>query len=111
MRGSSFRIFNYNREFIEPAKFSFEVEPGDVKVTKGDDINIKIHTIGETPESITLSIQSLEQTGFNDVQLQPDSTGTFAYTENAVKSSFKYYASKDNILSDLYSVLQLLTDR
>ncbi len=104
MRGSSFRLFHFNREFIEQAKFSFEIEPGNVKVTKGDDVSIKIHTIGETPGSITFSIQSMEQTGFKDFELQPDSTGTFTFTENTVKSSFKYYASKDNIISDLYRV-------
>lgn len=104
LRGSSFRVFMYDEEFVEAPKFVFEIEPGNLKVTKGADVIIRIHTIGETPSSILLLTQSIEQTSFNDVVLTPDSTGTFVYNENAVKSSFKYYASRDNIFSDVFNV-------
>jgi hypothetical protein len=103
MRTSSYRILNFNKEFIEPPEFTFQVDPGDVKLTKGDDLTIKVHAIGDAPESIFIATQTVEQTDYETREIKRDSLGNFTYRINAVKSSFEYFASKDDVVSEIYS--------
>ncbi|MGE5797037.1 MAG: hypothetical protein ACM34N_09645, partial [Ignavibacteria bacterium] len=39
---ASNRLINFNKEFIPPAKFYFIIEPGNLHVTKGEDVSILV---------------------------------------------------------------------
>ncbi len=104
MRAASFRIINYNKEFITPPKFSFDVEPGNSRVTKGDNLTIRVKVNGSIPKAVYLEIKNAEQTGFEKQQLYGDSSSNFHYEVPAVRNSFKYYAAAENIKSEVYSV-------
>ena len=43
---ASNRLVNFNKEFIPPPKFSFQVTPGNSKITKGDDLLITVKVKG-----------------------------------------------------------------
>ncbi len=104
LKAATYRFVHYNREFIPPPKFIFEVEPGNSKVTKGDNIKISIGITGQVPKEVHLAIKNAEQTNFEMQKLYPDSLGKFYYIIPAVRSSFKYYAASENIKSETYQI-------
>ncbi len=104
LNAATYRLIHYNREFIPPPKFIFEVEPGNSKVTKGDNIKITIGVTGQVPRRIYLATRNVEQTNFELQQLYPDSLGKFYYVIPAVRLSFKYYVASGNIKSDTYEI-------
>ena len=49
LQAASNRLVNFNQEFIPPAKFYFEVYPGNAEVTKGENVDFVIRVKGEIP--------------------------------------------------------------
>ncbi len=104
LHAAAFRIEHYNKEFIVPPKFSFNVEPGNSEVTKGDNITINVKVEGSIPKEVFLAVRNSDQTNFERQQLYGDSTGNFHYEIPAVRNSFKYYAVSGNISSSIYKI-------
>ncbi|HUX94064.1 MAG TPA: DUF4175 family protein [Ignavibacteriaceae bacterium] len=104
IRTASFRLLNYNKEFIPPPKFSLFVSPGNFQVTKGDNISILVKVSGVIPPKVFLAIKENDQTNFQNQQLYADSSGVFKFIMPAVRNSFKYYAAAEKIKSDEYSI-------
>ncbi len=104
IRTASFRLLNYNQEFIPPPKFSLLVSPGNSQVTKGDNISILVKVSGVIPPKVFLAIKENDQTNFQNQQLYADSSGVFKFIMPAVRNSFKYYAAAEKIKSDEYSI-------
>ena len=52
LKAASGRVFRFNREFIAPAKFSFEVYPGNARLTKGENLKISFKVIGPIPKDV-----------------------------------------------------------
>ncbi len=104
INSAAYRLFNYDKNFTPPQKFNFEIDPGNIEITKGENVLIKIKTIGQKPGQIILSTKSSEQTEFVDKKLSPDSLGNFSYEITTVKSSFNYFAYAEGIESDVYKV-------
>lgn len=104
LSASAYRIINYDREFLIPQKFYLQIFPGDREITKGDDISIRVSASGKVPNILSLYTKSNEQTEFEEVVLNPDSSGIFNYTVRSVVNSFEYYAASEGIESDRYSI-------
>ncbi len=104
LQAATHRLINYNREFITPPKFSFEVEPGNSKITKGSNLTISVKVNGSIPKEVYLAVRNSDQTNFESQQLYGDSLGNFHYEIPAVRSSFRYFAASENIKSDIYSI-------
>ena len=98
------RIIRYNTNFTPPPKFVFEITPGNSEITKGDKVKIIVKTIGTKPEQIFLAIKSSEQTEYDSKALSADSSGNFIFENDAVKSSFSYYATEAGINSEVYEI-------
>ncbi len=104
LKAASYRLVNYNREFIPPPKFIFEVEPGNSEVTKGNNLTISIRVKGEVPKEVFLDIKNKDQTNFEQQQIFSDSLGNYRYEMPAVRNSFQYYAAAENIKSEVYLI-------
>jgi Domain of unknown function (DUF4175) len=104
LQSASGRLINFNQGFIPPQKFVFHVEPGNSQVTKGEDLTISVSITGEKPIEIYLDIKDTEQTDFEPILLKPDSFGNFKYQIKAVRNSFKYFASAEDIKSEEYLI-------
>lgn len=104
LNAASNRLMKYGEEFIPPQKFYFEVEPGNSKVTKGDDVRISVRVIGPVPKETDIAIKYEEQTGFAYQKVLTDSTGRYNFDIHAVRQSFKYYAQAENVKSDVYTI-------
>jgi len=105
MTTASYRLLNFNEEFVPPSKFVFEISPGSKEITKGDDVEINVKVKGSKPNTVYLASRKEEEADFNDVELKADSNGRYSFKMNSVKSSFKYFAEADGFSSDYYEIL------
>ncbi len=101
---ASYRLIHFNREFVSPPKFIFEVSPGNAKVTKGENISIYVKIVGMAPKNIYLFTKDIDQTNFEPQQLYADKKGEYHYVFPAVRNSFKYYVHAENINSIKYLI-------
>ena len=111
LRAASYRLVNFNKEFIPPPKFSFEIQPGNSKVTKGDNLSISVKVTGKVPQQVFIAVKSSDQTNFEMQQLYSDTLKrknsnmvSYRYEMPAVRNSFEYYASAENIKSETYKI-------
>ncbi len=104
LKAASNRLINFNQDFIQPPKFLFQIEPGNQQVTKGDDVDITVRVNGAKLKEIYLAVKDTEQTHFEFNTLKPDSLGTYEFKLKAVRNSFRYFASAEDIKSDEYSI-------
>jgi hypothetical protein len=104
LQSASYRLMNFNHEFVPPPKYAFEIQPGNAKITKGDNVHFSIKVKGPDPKEVTLSIKTIEQTEFDQTRLTPDSMGTYSYRQESVRSSFEYFASANNINSEKFFI-------
>jgi len=111
MQAASNRLINFNQEFIPPAKFIFEIKPGNAQITKGENIFITVRTLptgrqvnGSIPKEVFIAVKDVDQTYFELQQLFPDSIGNYFFERQAVRSSFKYFAEAENIKSNEFTI-------
>ena len=104
LNSAAYRIFNYNQNFAPPQKFYFEIKPGNSEISKGDNVTIKIKTIGQKPGEIILSTKYNEQSEFTEKKLSPDKSGNYSFEMIAVKSSFDYFARAERIESEHFKI-------
>ncbi|MBU1680718.1 MAG: hypothetical protein KKD86_17990 [Bacteroidetes bacterium] len=104
LRFSSYRIFNYDQEFVFPQKFFFEVTPGNSDITNGDNIDLKAITVGDSPEHVMLHTKSADETEFKEKEIQSDSTGEFTSNQKKVKNDLFYFFSAEGITSDTFLI-------
>lgn len=103
-RFSALRIMNYDLKYIQPQKFSFEVQPGDASVLKGNDIQIVVEILGEKPSSIGFYKKSKNDAEFQIEEILTDSASQFVFNENEIREEFTYYFSSENIESNRYEI-------
>jgi hypothetical protein len=66
MNAASYRLINFNQEFIPPPKFIFEITPGNKEITKGDELDITVKVIGSKPKSVSLALRKEEEADFSE---------------------------------------------
>ncbi len=101
---ASIRIAQYEKTFTIPQEFYFEISPGNIDLTKGKDVEIKIKTVGKTLSYATLQIKQFDESGFSGKNILPDSLDKFTYKINSLKNSFQYYAQSENVISSIYTI-------
>src|SRR3972149_9167545 len=52
LRAAGSRLINFADEFIPPAKYTFEIEPGDKQITKGENIKLSVKINGPLPKEV-----------------------------------------------------------
>ncbi|MHB9039959.1 MAG: DUF4175 family protein [Melioribacteraceae bacterium] len=104
LNSAAYRLINFSKDFTHPAKFIFEIQPGNAIITKGENVTIGIRVTGQQPAELILSTKSEEQTEFSETKLLPDSLGNFIFEVHSVKSSFEYSVSAENITSKIYKI-------
>jgi hypothetical protein len=104
LRAASNRLVNFSQEFIPPAKFYFEVLPGNAEVTKGENVDFQVKVKGEIPTRVFLLTREKSQTNFEEHELQKDSIGDYKFSIQQLRYSLNYYASADDISSEEYKI-------
>lgn len=104
IRAAAGRVLNFNQEFIPPAKFYFNVSPGNIEITKGEDVLIDVTVVGQVPERISIATKSEEETDFGFEKIRIDSSGHFLFNIKSVRNSAQYFAAAEGIESEVFSI-------
>ena len=104
LQAASNRLVNFNQEFIPPAKFYFEVYPGNDEITKGENVDFRIRIKGEVPKKVFLLTREESQTNFEEHELKKDSLGEYKFSIQQLRSSLFYFASAEDIESEEYQI-------
>ncbi len=104
MQAASYRLINFNREFIPPQKFSFDIIPGNSEITKGENVFISIRVSGGIPSSVYLALKNQEETDFQNQKLMADSNGIYKFDYKSARNSFKYYAFAEDSRSEEFEI-------
>ncbi|BDQ03888.1 DUF4175 family protein [Ignavibacterium sp.] len=101
---ASGRFFSYGKKFIPPAEFQFEVFPGNTKITKGENVEVKIKVTGKDPGEIFLAEKDVTETGFTNHKLERDSVGVYSYKFQNIRNTTDYFAFAKEIRSEEYKI-------
>jgi hypothetical protein len=101
---ASYRILNFDKDFVKPPAFYIVIEPGNAKITKGDNYSCRIKTIGKELEKLDLFYNFEGMEIFEKISLEADSSGDFKYTFISPPRTFKIYAEAKNVKSNLYTI-------
>jgi len=88
-----YRLSHYSQEFVKPAPFTLQVEPGDRQLVRGDSVEIVVRATGIPPRTVQLSVQIEGEPSADLLDLRADSAGTFRYLLPGVKSTTTYFAA------------------
>ncbi|HET6511328.1 MAG TPA: hypothetical protein VFH43_03995, partial [Candidatus Kapabacteria bacterium] len=107
------RLANYNTFYQKPAPFIFEVKPGDVRVLRGDTVDLVVTTQGEQLRRITLHTREEGQKEWTRLELESQvllagvggdgKQQGFVYPLRANRST-EYFAESREIESERFDV-------
>lgn len=108
------RLVNYAQEFTPPARYWFEVYPGNQEVVKGANVEVSVlvHTASgqRIPANRLQLFARLEgQTRFEETSLRPDSVGVFKTVLQGVRGTTEYFVQLEDVQSEIYRLN--VTDR
>ncbi len=101
---ASNRLLNYNQQFVPPARFYFEISPGNAEVTKGENVELLVRIKGEVPSKVFLWMREESETNFKELELIKDSLGNYKYSIQQLRSSMFYYTSAEDVNSEEYKI-------
>ncbi|MFH0990920.1 MAG: DUF4175 family protein [bacterium] len=92
-----YRIWNYTEEFAVPAEYSFELTPGNKEIVKGQSVELTARvfdTFGSrvAGQPLTLFWKVEGQETYDQLLLQPDSTGMVKTTMHNIRATTSYFA-------------------
>ncbi|HLG32124.1 MAG TPA: DUF4175 family protein [Ignavibacteriaceae bacterium] len=104
MQAASYRLINFNREFISPPEFIFEISPGNIEITKGQEVLITARIIGTPPKEVFIAVKREDETDFSNQKISADSSGIYIMQLSSIRNSFKYFATAEDVKSEIYEV-------
>ncbi len=109
MGAALYRIVNWDKSFMPPAPFSFDINPKHSSVLRNAKVLITVKAIGTAPIEIKLMMKELDQETFDIYNLKPDSSNNYQYEIQSAKSTVIYYASAEWLGTEVKSQLCTLT--
>ncbi|MEK7748644.1 MAG: DUF4175 family protein, partial [Bacteroidota bacterium] len=106
------RLIHFEREFVPPAEYVFEVVPGNKEIVKGEnlEVSVKVQSVGairKSPTELSLMSRYEGQTSFDQVLLRADTAGSFHTVLKNVRGSLLYFAQVENVQSEWYELKAL----
>lgn len=98
------RIINYDKDYTVPPKYVLTLQPGNIDITRGESITVKINTGEDTPNSVNLYSRTKEETKFNEINIIPDTNNIFTHKLKSLNTSLEYYASAEDVESEVYQI-------
>ena len=102
------RLFSPGVSFQRPVSFTVEVEPGSVRITRGESLDIAAHVSGQqVPDAITLEIQPDGQRHSRSAILRSEGTQRYVHQESNVRQDFRYRVVASPLVSPWFEVTVL----
>ncbi|MBI4429190.1 MAG: hypothetical protein HY562_08725 [Ignavibacteriales bacterium] len=108
--GSSlYRLLHFDREFVPPAEYTFEVSPGNKEVVKGDNVTVRVRVRSvshplQIVKELSLFHKIEGQENFDQVKLRVDTSGSFQTLLTNVRASTMYFAQVEDVQSEWYEL-------
>ncbi|HVN49446.1 MAG TPA: DUF4175 family protein [Bacteroidota bacterium] len=110
---AAYRLMHFTQRFEPPAKYRFEIFPGNKEIVKNDNVEISINVTSSLPtfassdKSLTLSRKQQGQENIDEGTLKPDSNGTYRATISSLHTTTEYFARYDGEESDHFTLTVL----
>ena len=104
LQAATNRLLNFNQEYIAPAKYYFEVYPGNSEVIKGGNVDFLIKVKGEIPKKLFLLTREESQTNFDENELKIDSLGEYTFTIQQLRSTLLYFVEAEDVQSENFTI-------
>ncbi|MGD1043905.1 MAG: DUF4175 family protein [Bacteroidota bacterium] len=111
--GAAYRLIHCTREFVPPPKYYFEVSPGNKEIVKGENVAVRVKVISLLPAfalrstDITIYRQQEGQENYDEMKVQPDSSGVYHTTFQTLRASTEYFARIADAESERYRLIVL----
>ncbi len=103
--GASGRLLAPATHFQRPAPFALAVAPGDVRLVKGEPLEISVRAEGAArPERLTLFMQPEGEERTEEIELRADSAGVFRHRIAGVRQPLRYRAEAGRVQSAWHGV-------
>ena len=96
--GAAYRLIHCTQEFAPPAKYFFEISPGNKEVVKGETVAVRMKITSLLPAfaqraaAITVYRRQEGQENVDEISVKPDSSGIYHTVFQSVRSSTEYFA-------------------
>ena len=100
--GASERLLAPGTTFQQPAPFTINVYPGDVRLVRGDSLALSVRAQGEVPSTLTLQLRPASDAPGSTVTLRPDSSGVFRHTLAGVRTDLEYRVESGRVRTTWY---------
>lgn len=99
---SSNRLVHFRQEYTPPADFHFVIDQEDIKVEKGSNFLLKVHTEGKfTPADVYVIYNG------NQFLLKKEGSGGFSYLFRNVNTDISFYLKAGRVVSKTYELVLL----
>lgn len=112
-QSSAYRLINYNYSFIENTLgIAYDVKPGNIEISKGDNVNISAKIMFNDPnyktEQITFNTKSVSNEGVelssNSEKLTASTTNEFSASLSGINTNTFYWFEYKGIKSEEYRI-------
>lgn len=87
------RLINYNTSFIPAPPFELILKSPMENVLRGEDVELKIKSKGNSPDKLSIFIKEDDQKEFDEFKISKNENDEYTYKLNSIKKSISYYAS------------------
>ncbi|NUN08274.1 MAG: hypothetical protein HUU54_03780 [Ignavibacteriaceae bacterium] len=101
---AAYRLINFSSDFTPPPKYTFIILPGNVNISKGEDVLVRIKVNESLPKSITFYSKNVTQSVPETRTLYPDSLGLYSVKMMSVLNTTEYFASAEKVESKKYKI-------
>lgn len=106
--GASQRLGSIGADFVRPAPYAFQVEPGDVELILGAELQTSVTAEGRRlPEEVTLALNYEGEEHVERVNLLSDSSGVFRHSVVNVRRPMRYRVESAAVTTEWYEVAVL----
>ena len=102
LSNSTFRIINYNQEFLRPAPFMFQLKQDSLIAVENEDVSIEVEITGkEIPTEVYVHINGMR------AKMNKISNTTHEYTFSQIQKNTQFYLSANEEFSKEHEIIVL----
>ncbi len=98
------RLADYSTHYQKPAPFSLTVEPGNLRVVKGDSVEITVRAAGIPPRTLTLSLAEEGSDQPEDYELREIEPGLYRHLIPNIRRNVRYRAGTAGVETEEYAI-------
>ncbi len=104
---SVYRIANYGQSFGAAPATEFDVEPGNIKIVRGQSVHVTVRTRGNRVHTLTLLSRATGEDNFESQNVSPGGDGLFRASLDNIRTSTEYLVASADRKSTLFNVTVL----